>query len=371
VTSLPAGRQVCLRGEYLENLMESLREVRKDTTIHKVEGEAIYASRGYEIICSRDGGKSWEVDGWVHAPWWRNNLDSIPLLRRMSRGGVAYVLPQNDGARLCVLAGMIARAEAGSSEYRCVFRFSKGSRPLNLCQDENGSIYWGEYFLNLRRTEPVRIFGSQDRGKSWGVVWTFLQGTICHVHQVVHDPHDHSILVCTGDRDHEVGILKTMDGFHTLRPLVQGNQRFRTTSLIPLPECVLYGTDNPGGENYIMALDRQTGFAKELQKVPGPVLYGSRVGDHTVFATMVEKQYHEASLWCGNGEGFTMVAHFKAEKWNRAVRELMGYPTLILPEGVSHWPDLFFTPVGTKAYSNALLRLNLDRVLETDQSLTV
>jgi hypothetical protein len=86
---------------------------------------------------------------------------------------------------------------------------------------------------------------------------------------------------------------------------------------------------------------------------------------------MVEKQYHEASLWCGNGSGFSMVAHFKAEKWNRPVRELIGYPTLILPEGVSRWPKLFFTPVGTQAYANALLQLNLNRVLETDGPLAV
>jgi hypothetical protein len=344
--------------------MEGLSEIRKGTTVHKIEGEAIYASRGYEIISSPDGGKNWEVDGFVHAPWWRRNLDSIPLFRRISRGGVAYILPQKDGARLCVLAGMIARAEAGSPEYRCVFRFSKGSRPLNLCQDERGNIYWGEYFLNLRRTEPVRIFGSQDGGKSWDAVWTFSRGAICHVHQVVYDPHDRSILVGTGDRDHEVAILKTTDGFHTLEPLVQGNQRYRTTSLIPLPDYILYGTDNPGGENYIMALDRETRFVKELQEVPGPVLYGSRVGDHTIFATMVEKQYHEASLWCGNGSGFTMVAHFKAEKWNRPVRELMGYPTAILPEGNGHWPFLYFTPVGTELYDGNLMRMDLSQVLK-------
>jgi hypothetical protein len=343
--------------------MEGIHEISKGTTIHRVEGEAIYVSRGYEVLRSRDSGLSWEVDGSVHPPWWRKSLDPIPLFRKMSRGGVAYVLPQKDGTRLCVLPKMIARAEAGSSEYRCVYRISKGSRPLNLCQDESGGIYWGEYFLNLRRTEPVRIFGSKDGGKIWDVVWTFSRGTICHVHQIVHDPYDHSILVCTGDRDHEVAILKTTDGFHTLTPLVQGDQRYRTTSLIPLPEYILYGTDNPGGENYIMALDRRSGSVEELQRVPGPVLYGSRVGVHTVFATMVEKQHHEASLWCGNGNGFSMVALFKAKKWNRPLRELMGYPTAILAEGNSDWPYLYFTPVGTESNDGSLMRMDLNQVL--------
>ena len=65
-----------------------------------------------------------------------------------------------------ILSEMIMRAEAGSSTYQCVLRVDKGSRPLNLCHGKNGEIYWGEYFLNLRRSEPVRIFGSTNKGKT-------------------------------------------------------------------------------------------------------------------------------------------------------------------------------------------------------------
>jgi hypothetical protein len=192
-------------------------------------------------------------------------------------------------------------------------------------------------------------------------------GSICHIHRIVYDPYDDVILVCTGDRDHESAIFKTTDHFRTLRPIVQGNQLYRTTALIPLREYLLYGTDNPRGENYIMALDRRKGSVDKVQKLPGPVLYGCRVGSHTVFATMVEKQHHEVSLWSGNGNGFTMLAHLKARKWNRPFRELAGYPTVILPEGTGSWPYLYCTPTGTKQYDGSLVRMNLSQIVTKDE----
>jgi hypothetical protein len=340
-----------------------IHHVMSGATIHRVDGQVIYASKGDRIFRSEDGGTIWKEDGVIGMHAWQRKMAGIPLLKRMSRGGVFSVLPFGDGTRLCIGRKTILRAEAESTSYRESQRIPKGSRPLNLCLLPNGNIYWGEYFLNLKRSEPIRIFGSKDGGRNWEVTYTFSKGSICHIHRIVYDSYDDAILVCTGDRDHEVAILKTTDGFHTLTSLVQGDQRYRTTSLIPLPEYILYGTDNPGGENYIMALDRRTGSVEKLQKVPGPVLYGSRVGEHTIFATMVEKQHHEASLWCGNGNGFSMVAFFKAKKWNRPLRELMGYPTAILPEGNSDWPYLYFTPVGTESDDGSLMRMDLSGAL--------
>jgi hypothetical protein len=337
-------------------------EMQKGMDIQRVEGEVIYASRGYRILRSPNAGETWLDDGWVPVPWWRRVIDSYPLTRRMSRGGVVGVWPQTDGSRLCIVPKMIMRAEAGSSTYQCVLRFDKGSRPLNLCQGKDGQIYWGEYFLNLRRSEPVRIFGSQDKGRNWEVVYTFPKGTICHVHRIVYDPFEDAVLVCTGDRDREVAILRTTDGFQTLEPIVQGDQRYRTTSLIPMTDSILYGTDNPDGDNYVMAIKRHNGSVERVQELPGPVLYGCQVGDVAVFGTMIEKKDHEVTLWAGNEKSFRLVAHFNTRKATQLWREAAGYSTVILPEGTGRWPHLFLTPVGTQKYANSLLRINLEKV---------
>ena len=337
-------------------------EIQRGMDVHRTEGEALYASRGYRILSSPDAGKTWLDDGWISVPWWRRVLDSYPLTRRMSRGGVAGVWPQTDGSRLCVVPKMIMRAEPDSSTYRCVLRVDKGSRPLNLCQGKNGEIYWGEYFLNLRRSQPVRIFASKDKGRNWEAIYTFPKGKICHVHRIVYDPIGDAILVCTGDRDHEVAILKTTDGFQTLETIVQGDQCYRTTSLIPMRDSILYGTDNPNGDNYVMAINRQNGSVERIQELPGPVLYGCRVGDVAVFGTMVEKKDHEVTVWAGNERAFRLVAHFNTRKATWLWREAAGYSTVILPEGTGRWPHLFLTPVGTQEFADSLLRINLERV---------
>jgi hypothetical protein len=343
-------------------------EIQRGMDIHWVEGDAIYASRGYRILRSPNAGETWLEDGMVSVPWWRKVIDSNPFAKRMSRGGVAGVWPQTDGSRLCVAPKMILRAEADSSTYQCVFRVDKGSRPLNLCHGKNGEVYWGEYFLNLRRSQPVRIFGSKDKGKNWEVVYTFPRGTICHVHRIVYDPIGDAILVCTGDRDHEVAILKTTDGFQTLKPIVQGGQHYRTTSLLPTKESILYGTDNPNGDNYVMALNRQSGSVERVQELPGPVLYGGQVGEVAVFGTMVEKKAHEVTVWAGNERAFRLVAHFNTRKGTWLWREAAGYSTVMLPDGTSHWPYLFLTPVGTQEFADSLLRINLERVGRVESS---
>ncbi len=336
-----------------------MTEIAADMTIHRVEGETLFASRGYRIYRSEDGGGRWQEDGRAAVPSWRKAMRPS-LLRRISRGGVHHLVRQPDGSRICVVPGMIMRAEKDSSSYECVFRFRKGSRPLNLCCMPDGRIYWGEYFLNLRRSEPVRVFCSEDGGKNWNVAHTFDRGSICHVHRVAYDPYDDSVLVCTGDRNREVSILRTDDGFGTLIPLVRGEQRFRTTALIPVRSCILYGTDNPSGENHVMRLDRESGGVREVQKLPGPVLYGCRAGAHAVFSTMVEKRDHEVSIWAGDENSFRPVATFASRKMTAFWREIAGYSAVILPEGAGSGSGLFCTPVGTSEHPDSVMRISLD-----------
>ncbi len=342
----------------------SIEIVGKGLTVLRMAGGKIYAGRGYNIYVSEDNGKTWDLDGRAVAGLIRRAAGKIDFLRRITRGGVATVLPLSDGARLCVISGALLRAETGSKVYRPVFRFAKGSRPLNLCLAPDGSIYWGEYFLNLRRSEPVNIYSSEDGGKTWKVAYTFTRGSICHVHRVIYDRDEDAFLICTGDRDHEVAILKTTDRFKTLIPLVRGEQRFRTTSLVPFERCILYGTDNPGGDNFIMSLERGTAKVRKVQKVPGPVLYGCRVGDKAVFSTMVEKKEHEVTVWAGNPDSFSLVAEFGTNKGCQVSRELVGYSAAILPEGQSDDSFVFCTPVGTLRFNNEILRIRVGGQIE-------
>ena len=336
-------------------------EVQEGMTIHRADGDTLVASRGYRIMKSFNSGRYWELDGMVKVPGWRKVLEAFPLGRQISRGGVLGVWPLNDGSRLALAARRIMRAEVGSPEYGQVFALPRGSRPLNLCRVPTGKIYFGEYFLNLRRAHAVRVYGSSDQGRTWEPIHTFPRGAIAHIHRIVYDPFRNTILVCTGDRDPEAAIWETKDDFSTLCPIGRGSPYYRTTSLFPFPQGLLYATDNPEGENFVMVLERQSGRAKPIQELPGPVLHGCRVGEEVVFATMVEKKFHEVTLWAGNLQAFRPVAFFKTLKINQLWRELMGYSTVMLPEGWGNAPQLFCTPVGTSEWAGHLIKVNLNR----------
>src|SRR4030042_3545462 len=107
------------------SFQEEPDEIQKGVFVHRVEGEVIFASQGYRILRSPNAGETWSDDGWIPVPMWRRVIDSHPLMRRMSRGGVAGVWPQADGSRLCIVPKMIMRAEAASLTYRICFFFSR------------------------------------------------------------------------------------------------------------------------------------------------------------------------------------------------------------------------------------------------------
>jgi hypothetical protein len=324
--------------------------------ILRVEGRRLWAGRGSTVL-TRDGeGQPWREDGHLQVSPWRGLAGKVAFLRRVTRGGIACLLPLPDGARLAVTAGGIHRAEPGATVFRCVFPVERGSRPLSLARTPDGRVWWGEYFLNLLRRQPVRIFVSGDGGLTWEVARTFQPGDICHVHRIVHDPHDDSLLACTGDRDGESRILRSRDGFRNLELLAGGSQQFRTACLVPLPDCILYGTDNPGGPNHLCALDR-FGQAREIQEVPGPVIHSCRAGKGAAFATMVERDGHEATLWYGDARGFTCLLHLPVTKVHRVWRELVGYATIILPDGEGMEGRLYCTPEGTRQHGGTLLEL--------------
>jgi len=331
----------------------------RGSTIQRVEGKLAYASRGYTILRSTNGGGNWEEDGVVAVSGWKKFAAPSPILSRILRARVFGVWPLSSGARISLVAGMIVRAKPQSPVYECVFRFPPGVRALNLCVTPDRKFFFGEYLLNLQRSAPVRVYSSKDDGIHWEIAYTFPEKSICHIHRVVHDPYDDSILVCTGDRDREVAIFRTTDEFRTLQPLVGGGQEYRTTSLIPRPDYLVYGTDNPGGQNFIMALDRRTNRVERLQEIPGPVLYGGCAGEQVAFATMIEKRHHEITVWAGHGMAFRQVAYFAAAKSNWLWREMAGYSTVILPDGAGRSGSLYCTPVGTAEYDGTPLKIEI------------
>ena len=69
-----------------------------------------------------------------------------------------------------------------------------------LCQANDGTIYYGEYYYNPQR-KSMRIFQSKNHGDSWDVAYSFADGEINHIHGIFQDPYSNKLWVATGDDD--------------------------------------------------------------------------------------------------------------------------------------------------------------------------
>ena len=119
----------------------------------------------------------------------------------------------------------------------------RGSRPLSLCQDKIGTIYFGEYFSNIDK-KPVNIYKSNDNGISWSIAYTFKANEINHIHGIFIDKYSDKVWFVTGDRDQECIIGFTRNGFKSIKIVFRGGQNIEHVAYFILITLFLQQTHN-------------------------------------------------------------------------------------------------------------------------------
>src|ERR1700733_13107653 len=133
-------------------------------------GNVLYAARGYELLCAEITGDKieWRSLATYRPSWWRSVTASSRLSFRMFRDGFHALAVLSSGHVVGAVAGAIVTLPPGESKFRISDRISRGTRPLHICANSKGGLFFGEYFDNPRRDE-VNIYGSSDCGRSWSV----------------------------------------------------------------------------------------------------------------------------------------------------------------------------------------------------------
>jgi hypothetical protein len=295
----------------------------------------LWAGKANKLLVSKDHGYTFQVI----ARYQKDPIDKIACssrtLSRLSRFGLSAVLPLNNGGILSVARKKILLCEAGSSQMIPVFRITRGSRPLSVCQIPTGEIFFGEYFSNSKR-EEVHIFGSNDGGKTWTVVYTFPPGSIRHIHSIIFDQFRKGCWVLTGDSDDECKMLFTKDGFHTLETIVAGNQRARAVSAIPLPKGLIVPTDTPLEKNVIQLFDPEKRQFETIYELPSSAFFTGQAGDYLLVSTAVEPSHVNsnsyASLFVSSNNGRSWVELYRQKKDGLPMK-LFQHGALVLPAG--------------------------------------
>jgi len=307
-----------------------------------VSTDSIVASVGYTLY--RLSEDKWEKYGIIKDG--KNSLfASSALSRRLTRAEISKLYRLQDGTELCIARKGIFRREAGGKEFKKVFNVVRGSRPMNICEDLDGSLYFGEYFANMEK-KAVYIYSSHDHGKTWNIAHTFPEGNINHVHGIFLDPYTNRMWFATGDRENECIIGYTEDGFKTITEVFRGGQDYRTCVLFFYKDFIVFGTDSQYQKNVLKSFNRQTQEITELQEVQGPVIKGTQIGDLAMISTDVEpseiNKTKNAYLWITlDGLHWEELYHTEKDWLN---------PTLF-QFGVFDLPQYSNDYTGTKVYA--------------------
>lgn len=251
----------------------------------------------------------------------KNGLFStFSLTRRLFRAEITHLYHFQNDNWMCIAKKALFKYNSANGLFEKCCTIEKGSRPMNLCQAKDGTIYYGEYCFNPERKE-MRIFQSKDDGNSWSVAYSFKDGQINHIHGIFTDPYSDKMWVATGDDDVACIFGYTEDGFKTFVRQYEGSQLYRMCVPLFRKKDIIYSTDSQYEQNYIRSIDRETGEVRNLQPIQGSGIYSVQIGTKLLVATTVEPSSvnldKSAHLWYSeNGEDWKEIDAYKKDTWH-------------------------------------------------------
>ena len=310
-------------------------------------------------------------------------LGRIGVVYRSMRLGVRTAIALNNDIVLLSVGNIIVEFDTHTGELSKGHYCGKGIRPLIFTEVKNiegfdDGIYFGGYLGNMGK-KPVNIYHRTGIDQ-WAVVYTFPQGTINHIHNVVADPYHQCLRVFTGDFDEAAAIWKVTDGFKKVERMACNDQKYRACVVYALPEGLLYATDAPFADDFIYLLNPETMEAKELYPIHGSCIYGCQWKDKYVFSSTVEGDGRNNSRWqfyfgrkrgagikddyvhmyMGNlEEGFKEI--YKEKKDGMPLYTFQ-FGVFKFPAGVNNGDTLYFQPVATKENDLRMMSIKQEEI---------
>lgn len=299
-------------------------------------------------------------------------------LSRLFRFGIRAAIALDNDHVLLSRGNVVQELNLFSRELSQGRNCDDGVRPLiftevkSIASFDDG-IYFGGYLGNKGK-KPVSIY-HRTGVDQWEVVYTFPQGTINHVHNVVADPYRQCLWVFTGDFDEAAAIWKVTDGFKKVERVACNDQKYRACVVYALQEGLLYATDAPFADDFIYLLNPDTLETKELFPIHGSCIYGCQWKNKYVFSSTVEGDGRNNTRWqfyFGRKRGAGIkddYVHMYMGNLQEGFKEIykekkdcMPYYTFQFgvfkfPYGVNNTDTLYFQPVATKKNDLRLMAL--------------
>ncbi len=223
-----------------------------------------------------------------------DRIKSKGLIARLLRYEPRCAVLVDKNTCLISCNGTVLKYTISSNQVEVEHRYNRGMKnPLGFCVVDNKNtgkreVYYGEYIWNANKG-PVAIYKRTD-GK-WEKIYEFASNMITHIHNIVFDERKERFYVLTGDEDEEAGIWIADKEFVSVKPLLLGKQSYRACVAYPTEDGLIYATDTPLEANYLFKAFISHDKVERidvLYALPGPCIYGTKVGQMLLFATSVE-----------------------------------------------------------------------------------
>jgi hypothetical protein len=290
---------------------------------------------------------------------------NIRLGQRLGRFMVYNAIPLADGITFVTFDKQIGLISKG--KYRPLDGLARPFRVLRgaCATGKDGAVYFGEYLDNADRG-PMNVYKYLPGTDRATLAHTFAAREVRHIHGVYADPYTDSLWCVTGDGPSESRVIRTSDYFNSVETMGEGDESWRTVSMLFTNDAVTYASDAEFHENHIYRLNRLTGERTVLGEIDGPVYYSHAVGDDLFFAVTAElcpsQKHPNATLWHVSPDG-KLERLYSAEKdlfQNKSLAGVFMPGTMHFPAGTANTGESYFHCVGLSGIDNRTLRLYHD-----------
>ncbi len=307
----------------------------------------LYRSLHLAVLRSRDDGASWQPLLSIPRPLKRRLIEPSRMLCRLLRHEVRALVTLSDGSHAAATRRGVWFAGPGETQMRAASidaGATPAALPTTLTRLDDDRIVWGEYWGNRDR-RAVRLFVSEDRGRTYRPAFEFPAGQVKHVHNLIPDPSLGRVWVLVGDYGEEPGMGLLAPDFSDFRWVVRGEQKYRAVWFFDMGDHLIYGSDTEAEPAAVYRLDKASARVERIAGVDGSCIYACRCGPWLAISTTAEPnpigRPMVASLWLSrDGDRWQRVLTRPKDRW---LPKYFQFGSLVLAQGRSDRPVLMFS----------------------------
>ncbi len=322
----------------------------------------VYIGRGYDIYRGRTGDDGWEFVTAMPRRLSRRLAGLSRLASRLARLEVRAMGVLSDGSFVATNREWVYHAKPGEPLMRRSQVEEAGQKlypPLTMTVGPGDRVLWGEYDSRDIRDKAVRVYVSDDKGRSYTIARVFEGGTILHVHNLVFDAALKKYWLLAGDHDHEPGIGLLSEDLASFDWVAKGKQEYRAVEVFDFGDRLIYGMDSERAPNAVISFEKATGRVERGTELDGSCIYACRCGGLYALTTTVEpsavNRSREAGLWVSRDcDQWRRVYYAEKDRWGH---QYFQYGSLVLPRGASNRKDIVVSGQAVRGMDGRVFKL--------------